>query len=79
MLLLVDWRLVCMDLQSYNNVVKANKSPLTRMERVIRQISDLRELGRRLSIAGYRAGLHSTRWTAVPPLPVASQPVKRRA
>jgi len=41
----------------------------TRAERVIREISELRELGRRLFLAGYRARLHRERWTALPPLP----------
>jgi hypothetical protein len=36
---------------------------------VIREISDMRELGRRLVMAGYKAGLHRQSWTAIPALP----------
>ncbi len=39
---------------------------LTRAERVVRQISELRELGRRLFMAGSRAGLHTRCWMGRP-------------
>ena len=34
-------------------------APITPAQKIIRRISELRDLARRLSQAGYRAGLHS--------------------